>query len=170
MFLKIVGGIQIVLSCYLIGLKCASSLKNRVDDIREFEQVLEQLENEISFYSNILEDAFSKISNNTSKRITKILNDMSTNLRTKPSNIAWEMAIKENYQNTYLAKEDIEIILSLSNLLGMSDVDGQISNIKNIIGRLKKQEIKAYEVRQKNETLYKNLGVLVGITITILLM
>ena len=35
---------------------------------------------------------------------------------------------------------------------------------------LKKQEIKAYEVRQKNETLYKNLGVLVGITITILLM
>ena len=170
MFLKVIGGIQIAVSSYLIGVKWASSLKHRVDDIREVEKVLEQLENEISFYSNILEEAFLKISKNTGKRITNILKDMAKNLKLMPSNIAWEMAIKDNQKDTYLGKEDIEIILSLSNLLGMSDINGQICNIKNIITRLKQQEKKADEIRQKNETLYKNLSVLVGITIIILLL
>ena len=170
MYLKIIGGVQIAVSSYLLGTKWASTLKYRVDDIREFEQILEQLENEISFYSNILEEAFFKISKKTSKRISNVLLAMSKNLKAMPSNVAWEMAIKSNLKDIYLKKEDIEIVLSLSNLLGMSDVNGQIYNIKNIIARLKQQEKKAEEIRQKNEALYKNLSILVGVAIIILLL
>lgn len=170
MLFKVIGSSLIAISSYLMGQKWAGVLKKRVEDIREFEQVLEQLENEISFYSNILEDAFLKISKNTTPRIRCILEDMSFNLKDKPSNKAWDAAIKNNYKNTYLSGEDLKIILSLSNLLGISDTDGQIYNIKNIITRLKHQESKAEEVRSKNEVLFKNLSVLLGITIIILLL
>lgn len=170
MILKIVGGILIVLSSYLIGVWWANTLKNRVEDIRAFEQALKELKNEISFYSNILSEAFSKIAHNANYRISGILKDMSQNLKTKPSNIAWREAIKANYKNTYLESEDINIILTLANLLGVSDVKGQICNIENVLLKLQNQEKKAEMLRQKNETLFKNLSILLGATIIILLL
>ena len=50
MILKILGGILIVSSSYLIGVWWANTLKNRVEDIRELQQALKELQNEISFY------------------------------------------------------------------------------------------------------------------------
>lgn len=170
MILKVLGGVLIVLSSYLIGLWWANTLKNRVEDIRGFLQALKELQNEISFYSNILSEAFLKISNNANHRISNILKDMSKNLKTKSSNIAWREAMKANYKNTYLESEDINIILSLGNLLGVSDVKGQICNIKNVVAKLQNQEKKAQEIRQKNEALFKNLSILLGATIIILLL
>ncbi len=170
MLLKVFGGILIGVSSYLIGVLWANTLKNRVEDIRGFENALKQLENEISFYSNILSEAFSKISENANQRISGILKDMSKNLKTKSSNIAWREAIKDNYKNTYLDGEDINIILSLANLLGVSDVKGQVYNIKNIVIKLQNQEKKAESLRQKNESLFKNLSILLGATIIIILL
>ena len=170
MVLKILGGVLIGLSSYFIGVWWANNLKNRVEDIREFEQVLKELQNEISFYSNVLSEAFLKISENASSRLHGILKDMSENLKTKSSSSAWRKAIRDNYKNTYLESEDINIILSLSNLLGTSDVKGQVCNIKNIVMKLENQEKKAETLRKKNEPLFKNLSILVGVTIIILLL
>ena len=170
MLFKILGGVLIGLSSYLIGAWWAGTLKNRVEDIREFQSMLKQLENEISFYSNILSEAFSKIADNASYRISGILKDMSENLKTKSGNVAWREAIGANYKNTYLDSEDIKILLSLSNLLGVSDTAGQICNIKNVIAKLENQEKKAESLRLKNGPLFKNLSILLGVTIIILLL
>jgi len=73
---------------------------------------------------------------------------------------AWAKAVKENIKNTSLNKEDEEIIISFGKMLGSSDVEGQIKNIRLTINQLKLQEQKAEELRAKNEAMYRNLGYL----------
>ncbi|MBP5427547.1 MAG: stage III sporulation protein AB [Clostridiales bacterium] len=170
MLCKIMGSALIGVSSYAIGIWWSSTLKNRVEDIRGFEQALEELSNEIAFYSNVLGDAFLKIAASASDRVSSILKAMSLELKIHPSRKAWTIALDKNYKNTYLWDEDIKILLSLANLLGTSDVDGEVCNIKNIVGRLKNQERKAEDQRKKNELLFKNLSILIGMTIIIILL
>ena len=65
--------------------------------------------------------------------------------------------------------EDEEILISFGKLLGSSDTEGQIKNIRLTLNQLKMQEEKAEELRKKNESMYRNLGVLGGLAIIIIL-
>ena len=80
---------------------------------------------------------------------------------------AWEDAIDESKNN--LIKEDKDSIKALAKMLGKTDLDGQVSEI-----RLTKQFIKtkieeAEYQRNKNEKLYRTLGITFGLTIVIIL-
>ena len=57
----------------------------------------------------------------------------------------------------------------LSKLLGMTDVEGQISQIDITENFLNNQIQNAEMERQKNEKLYKKLGITIGATIVIIL-
>ena len=141
-----------------------------MDDIRDLEQVLQELINEISFYSSVLQDAFTKIARCQGNRISGILTSMADNLGTHSGKKAWAIAIGNNYKSTYLSNEDIDVLLMLGDILGTSDVDGQVGHIKNIIARLANQECKAEDVRKRNEQLFCKLSVLLGLTIIIILL
>jgi len=82
---------------------------------------------------------------------------------------AWTKAVKENISATSLNSEDEVIIISFGKMLGSSDLEGQIKNIRLTVNQLRIQEQKAEELRSKNEKMYKNLGVLFGLAIIILL-
>lgn len=170
MWCKIIGSVLIGVSSYAIGVWWSGTLRNRVEDIRDLEQVLEELANEISFYSNVLGDAFMKIAKSSGKRISGILMSMADNIKTNPGRKAWAIAVGNNYKSTYLLGEDIDVLLSLGDILGTSDIDGQVGHIKNVIARLANQESKAEDERRQNEQLFKKLSMLLGLTIVILLL
>lgn len=170
MWCKVIGSVLICLSSYAVGVWWSGTLKNRVEDIRNLEQVLEELANEISFYSSVLGDAFMKIAKSSGSRVSGILMSMGYNLKMYSGKKAWAIAIGDNYKSTYLSNEDIDVLLSLGDILGMSDVDGQVGHIKNVIARLANQESKAEDARKQNEQLFRKLSMLLGLTIVILLL
>ena len=170
MWCKIIGSVLIGVSSYAIGIWWSGTLRNRVEDIRDLEQVLQELINEISFYSNILQDAFTKIAKGSKSRISCILTCMADNLNMYSGKKAWMLAVGDNYKSTYLSNEDIDVLLSLGDILGTSDTDGQVGHIKNIIARLVNQESKAEDTRKRNEELFCKLSILLGLTIVILLL
>ena len=43
---------------------------------------------------------------------------------------AWEKALNENKSETNFNKEDINVLLMLSKMLGQTDVEGQVSQIE----------------------------------------
>ena len=57
----------------------------------------------------------------------------------------------------------------MSKLLGKTNLEGQVSEIKLTQSFLKKQIEYAEQERQKNEKLYKTLGMTIGLAIVILL-
>ena len=138
---------------------------------RELQGFMQMFENEISFLSNLLVDAFNRICNSSNSEVTIFFKDTSNILSTDGSNgsEAWKKAVKKNIKKTALNKEDEEILVSFGKMLGNSDLEGQIKNIRLTLCQLKLQEQKAEEYKKKNEAMYKALGVLGGLAIVIIL-
>lgn len=80
---------------------------------------------------------------------------------------AWEQAV--NTSETNLTKEDTNVLLMLSKMLGQTDVEGQISQIEITETFLEKQIAEAVEEKNKNEKLYRKLGTTIGLAIVIIL-
>ncbi|NLP14782.1 MAG: stage III sporulation protein AB [Clostridium sp.] len=172
MLLKIVGSLIVFISSSLLGYMYSRKCSERPKDLRTLQGLLQMFENEISFLSNVLTKAFLKIYRCNDSGVSaffghtvEILNsDAGINARD-----AWTKAVRENINKTALNSEDEEILISFGKLLGSSDVEGQIKNIRLTLNQLKMQEEKAEELRKKNESMYRNLGVLGGLAIIIIL-
>lgn len=82
---------------------------------------------------------------------------------------AWKKAIQEEKIHTSFTKEDIEVLKGLSKMLGSMDLEGQINNIDLISEFLNSQIREATNEKNKNEKMYKTLGVSIGLTIAIIL-
>lgn len=164
--LMIIGGSSFL--GYYLSLNCAK----RPQQIREIQVLLQIFENEISFLSNLLTDAFDKVYKSSKSEVGEFFKHTIQNLKSEDNlsaSQAWEGAIKENIKKTALNKEDADVLIDFGKMLGKSDLEGQIKNIKLTISQLKLQEKKAEESRSKNEAIFKKLGVLGGIALVIIL-
>ena len=68
-----------------------------------------------------------------------------------------------------LKNEDIELIKSFGNMLGKTDIEGQISEINQFITLINGQIAVAEEEKNKNSKMYKSLGTIIGLVIVIIL-
>jgi stage III sporulation protein AB len=171
MLIKIIGAAIILGSTSIIGFSLSRDCSKRPRILRELQAALQMLENEISYMSNLLSDAFMRIYTSSGteasilfKEAAKKLDSMGTT-----ADEAWKSAVNDLYSRLALKKEDKAILISFGSMLGNSDLDGQISNIRLTTSQLKLQELKAEEIKKKNERMYRSLGVLGGLALIIIL-
>ena len=107
------------------------------------------------------------MSENLIENVANIFKKTKSNLRKMETQEAWNDAIEECKLN--LNSEDISIIKNFGKLLGKTDVEGQISEIKLTSSFIDTQIEKAEKEKEKNEKLYKTLGTVVGLAIVIIL-
>lgn len=172
MLFKIIGSIIVVAGSSFLGYFYSLDCSRRPNQLRELQGLLQMFENEISFLSNLLADAFNRICNSSNSEVAIIFKETTFNLN-KDSGCggaeAWNKAVMKNIKKTALNKEDEEILISFGKMLGNSDLEGQIKNIKLTLCQIKLQEQKAEEYKKKNEAMYKALGVLGGLAIAIIM-
>lgn len=172
MWLKLIGSIFIMTASTFIGYILARDFSRRPAQLRELQTLLMTLENEISYLSNLIAEALTNTAKKAKDPIAAIFKDTVTYLGDENSmNIAnaWEKSVKKNFSFTSLKLEDAEIISTFGKMLGTSDTDGQIRNIRLLIEQLKQQEQKAEATRAKNEGMYRRLGILAGLALVIIL-
>lgn len=150
-----------------IGILVSKKYKDRVMELKEFRNSLNILENKIKFTYEPLQEIFKQISDNLENNISLIFENTNKNLKRMNMCDAWNKAIDESKLN--LNKEDISIIKNMGKLLGKTDVEGQVSEIKLTSDFIDLQIEKAEKEREKNEKLYKTLGTVVGLAIVIIL-
>ena len=172
MLLKIIGSIMIISASVFIGNIFSRDCARRPQELRILQGLLQIFENEISFLSSILTDAFEKVYKSSNCCVTGFFISTVKYLKSEKclnAVHAWEMAVRENIKKTALNKEDEEILISFGVILGSSDLEGQIKNIRLTLNQLKIQEDKAEDIRRKNEKMYSNLGLLGGLAVVIIL-
>ena len=114
-----------------IGNLISKKYKNRVDELKNFKESFNILESKIKFTYEPLEDIFDEISNIVNKNsIKSIFIGAKNNMKKSGLKISWNSAIENNKQDLSLNNEDLNIIKGLGNMLGKTDVDGQLSEIK----------------------------------------
>lgn len=171
--IKVIGCIVIVFASSGLGYMLGAKFKTRVKELGLIKITLQMLETEIVYSNTPLPDAFEIIYTKSSAPVNSMFKSMSRLLNEKTHSTvgeAFKCALEEVKDTLCINKEDVELLKSFGNSLGSSDIDGQIKNFKMTIKQIEIQEKKAEESRSKNERMYKNLGILAGLAIAIILM
>mgnify|MGYP000394787936 CR=1 FL=1 len=173
MILKIISSAAIIASATALGVQYASRYGLRAKEIRAFQSALVQLESEILYYDTLLPDALMEIGALTEGEVGKFFTEAGRRLKSKRGQTiddAWRKALDHSRQNLNLTQEDYELILDFGGQLGLSDKEGLRKYFQLIQSRLKNQEAKAEEERNRYEKMAKSLGLLGGLAIAIILL
>jgi stage III sporulation protein AB len=172
MLIKIAGVLIIIISSSYIGFLIAGFYRDRPKQLRNLQAALHMLETEIIYFSTPLPDAMRKISRKCDARVSNVFKTVAEMLDKRQGYTAgecWEMAINSFYQNSSININDKEILISFAKYLGSTDKDNQLKNLKLTRELLHKQEEEAEEVRNRNEKIWRYIGVLTGVMIVLLI-
>ncbi|HHT50627.1 MAG TPA: hypothetical protein GXZ78_04010 [Eubacteriaceae bacterium] len=169
---KIFGNIIILLSCTSIGLLMAWKYKVRVRQLKEIRGIFQLIETEIFYTATPILEVLEKVARQASSPIASIFKEIIGEIKRREGKTLgriWCKAFERGRENTGLTKEDLVPINYFGNILGTSDQESQIKNGKLVQSQLIKLEEGAEKDFIRNEKLFKNLGVLLGLTIVIIL-
>ena len=166
-FIKVFILLLIFLSSLRAGKIIAKKYLNRVNELKEMKNALNMFLTKIKFTYESVPTSFYEIGNNINGNIGKIFRISSEQMKEKSAGEAWEETVDKIETN--LKEEDKSIIKKLGRMLGKTDLEGQVSEIKLVQEFLSTQIDLAEKEKQKNEKLYKTLGGIVGLAIVIIL-
>lgn len=169
-FLRYLFLISILTCSTSAGFLFSRGYADRVRELNFLSNLINILQNKIKFTHKPLPeilDEISKIKGNT--KISEIFLKSGQKLKNKKIENAWNEAISEEKIFLNLKNEDINLIKTLGNVLGKTDVEGQMSEINQFNTLLKVQIKNAEEERNKNSKMYKSLGTIIGLAIVIIL-
>lgn len=157
----------VFLSSSYIGILISKKYSNRVKELKNMKDALNMFETKIKFTYASVPEIFEEISNKMEEDIGEIFKKASKKMTNISAGKAWTEAITETESN--MNEEDKTILKGLGKLLGKTDVEGQISEIKLVSNFLDTQIEMAEKEKGKNEKMYKTLGGVIGLTIVIIL-
>ncbi len=144
----------------------------RVRELEDLSTALEIFETKISYTYDTIIDTFTYISDNLKTKVYRIFFIAAEKLRENKNMSAGDIfrnVIEEEKIFLELNEKDTEILKGLSVSLGQTDLENQIKNIRLTKQLLNTQLKEAYEEKSKNFKMYRNMGVLMGLVLIILL-
>ena len=130
-------------------------------------KALNFFEEKIKFTYEPIPDVFEEISHKVKDNIGDIFHNSSKAMQNESAGVAWENAVTN--ANSNFTDEDKDIIKGLAKMLGKTDLDGQVSEIRLTSKFLDVQIKDAENEKMKNEKLYKTLGATIGLALVIIL-
>ncbi len=151
----------------VLGINISKKYSTRVKELKEFQSALNIFEEKIKFTYEPIPEVFEEISKKVVPNIGQVFKAASENMKFTSAGEAWENAINE--ADTKLNKEDKDVLKGLAKMLGRTDLDGQVNEIK-LTEKFLETKIRDAEIeKSKNEKLFKTLGATVGLAIVIVL-
>ncbi len=168
LIVKIIIYTFIFLSSSLIGMLLSKKYSNRVNELKEFKNALNVFKTKIRYTYEPIPEIFNQISENINSNISNVFKFAANKMDVLTAGDAWQVALKMEDLN--LNEEDKTVIGNLGKLLGKTDLQGQLSSIEMTLDFLDQQIRKAEIQKNKNEKMYRTLGMIAGISIVIILM
>lgn len=169
LIIKMIIYILIFLTTFLIGTLKSRKYKYRVEELKDFKTALNIFKIKLKFTYEPLPEIFLEISEKLHTNMGKTFKIARIFMKEKSASLAWEEALDRDVLLN-ITKEDKSIIKNLGNLLGETDIEGQINQIDLTDSFINKQISDAEKEKQKNEKLFRVLGATIGFAIIIILM
>ncbi len=170
LLLKIIGCILVVCVSVYVGASYAKSLKNRINSLSKFIELLTIFMIKIEYELCDIPLMLREISEQEEGIIKEILESCIIEINSGTSlKGSWNKSIDKYSCEMCLSKDDENIIKDFSNSLGDTDVKGQISNIKMYIELLNKKLKKAEKEAAEKSRVSMSCSLFLGLLISILL-
>ena len=163
--LKFAGMILITAACSLWGISKSEALKLRSESLLHISDALTLLENEISYGQKNIKEAILSVG--TMKNLALFM---------KVSEKIGMVSVREAFSDailcskTGLSESDNLILLEFAQNLGNLDKNSQIKSINMTKERLINAQSEAHEDYKKHGKLYRNIGFLLGILFSLILL
>lgn len=158
----------IFVASFRTGSIISSKYKNRVKELKEYKNALGIFRTKIKFTYEPIADIFKQIADMVEESsVGKVFKTASGNMNKMTAERAWEKALEESNNN--INEEDKLVLKKLSKLLGKTSLEGQVSEIEMTNTFLETQIKKAENERDKNEKLYRTLGMTIGLALVVVL-
>ncbi|MBR2858046.1 stage III sporulation protein AB [bacterium] len=151
----------------LIGVKIASRYSVRAFNLKQIKKALNMFESKILYSNETIPNVFLDISKRIGGDVGRLFFEMSQRMQLEFAGEAWENCIDES--SLILTDEDKDALKTLGKLLGTTDLDGQIKQLSLVNVFLDEQIKESIEQKNKNEKMYKKLGIIVGLAVVIIL-
>lgn len=156
----------------LIGYLISHRYLSREKELQDIITCLEIFESRINYTYDTIPDCFNFIAGYIGGNVGKIFKRTAEKLERQndvSTGDCFKNVIDEEKMLLDLNDNDIEILKGLSVSLGQIDLDGQLKNIRLIIHTLNTQLEHARFEKSKNFKLYRNMGILTGLVLMIVL-
>ncbi len=173
MYLKMTGAILIVAAAYLYGKEISLQYRDRVYYLEELLLALEFFTAEVGYGLTPLPQAFENIGKRVKSPVKGLFRDTASELR-KGSGLSarecWQAALENNSLYRQLTEEQLELLQRLGTVWGKGDKNAQLKQVLLLQELLRQALQTAREQQQKNEKLWRYLGLLGGVTLVIFLL
>lgn len=167
MMIKFLILLLVFASSLSIGFLIAKKYENRVKELKDMKNALNMFETKIKFTYASVPEIFTEIAKQFGEGIVgQIFRTASILMKDKSAGEAWNEGIET--VNSNMTLEDKSTLKNLGKLLGKTDLEGQISEIRLVTDLLNTQIELAEIDRRKNEKMYKTLGGIIGLTLVII--
>ncbi len=170
--MKLVGAALIIFTAYLMGCQVCALYQRRVRYLEEIIMGLELFRAEVNYGLTPLPQAFQNIGKKFKNPVGSLFVDFSLSLLQGKGLSAlecWRAVLEKRSSELALKDEQMEILERLGSTWGQGDKDGQRKQISLIQELLKHALEGARNERQKNDKLWKYLGLLGGVTVVLFL-
>ncbi len=155
-----------------MGFSFAAQYRKRIKELRVLQMAFQMLSSEISYTATPLPFALGEIGGKVREPVSNFFLEGARLLgesKGKGLEEIWIEAVNNVYPETCLNDKDKDLLLSVSSFLGIADQSHQEKQIKLLLNQLMQSEKEAWEALQKNERMWRYLGVLGGLMLVILL-
>ena len=169
--MRIIGMMMVFIASSGIGIAYSYMYKKRIEDLSNWKKCIIHLKNEINFSLTPLPEAFEMISKRYIGPFSTFFYELSCildNHSTTPLIKLDEKKLRDLLNGTCLGEKDNRVIIDFIKNIGLSDKDSQISTINLHLESLENEIQDARKDEEKNNKLYKTLGVLAGIFIIVI--
>ena len=171
MFLKLIGSLLFILMTSMIGLACADRFQKRIFELRQLIELVDKMKGHLRFRVTPTQQMIRELSESSSFQSLIFLNECAERL-TEEKNFpeVWKQCFLQAKDSMHLERQDIDAVLSIGDTLGSSEAGAQISSLELVESLLKSNLEEAVEEKRCKGKLYRNLGVLSGIAVSILIL
>ena len=169
--IRLLGMVLTLAASSALGLYLSSLAKFRQQDLLEFKKALLILKSEIEYIAAPLPEAISNIAVRTTNPVSKIFAHFAQNLKNNDDGETayqlWMEAIKAYKKESFLKKGDWELIEGFGKTLGYLDKQMQVDSIKFTTDYLDSQVAELQAVGDKNQRMFRSLGVIGGVLLLV---
>lgn len=166
-FIKVIILISIFWTISQIGMKLAKRYVARANNLKQIKKALKILEAKITYTYDMLPDLFYEIASRVKGPVGELFKHTGDRMQLEFAGEAWENAIDRC--EIELTMEDKDTLKTLGKLLGTTDIEGQLNQLSLVNCFLDEQIKEATDSKNKNSTMYRKLGIIVGLAVTIVL-
>jgi stage III sporulation protein AB len=155
-----------------MGFAYGGRYRKRVKSLIDLHQAVRLLETEVIVFANPLPIAIKNISNRITDEIFNAFKIIEKDMHSNDGGDLYNSFLKTTdflRSSCCLKPEDINVFLSLGKSIGKTNREDQQQHFKFIISEISQLIIEAKEDKNKNEKMYRFLGILMGLGMIIIL-